>query len=224
HGDIIYSYYRSQRYTIYNAKPDEFKAVEVDPQALNFDAATLPPPKYSGVNVINANLDNFERFETIADTVIDPVPYRPQFKLDYISSNGVGASVGRFGTGLSSGIQGIFSDILGRNQIYAAAAVNGEIYDFGGQVAYINQESRINWGGSLSHIPYVSAYYVSQFEADNRSGHPTGINYIDGYDLIRTFEDQAQIFASYPFSRILRWDVGTGAAFYSYRIDRYANY
>src|SRR5690606_10306947 len=37
HGDIIYSYYRSQRYTIYNAKPDEFKAVEVDPQALNFD-------------------------------------------------------------------------------------------------------------------------------------------------------------------------------------------
>src|SRR5690606_19476557 len=194
-----------------------------NPNDLNFDAATLPPPRYSGVNVINANLNNFERFETIPDSAIKPIPYRPQFKLDYISSNGVGASVGRFGTGLSSGIQGIFSDILGRNQIYAAAAVNGEIYDFGGQVAYINQQSRINWGGSISHIPYVSAYYVSQFQESDRQT-ATGIDYVDGYDLIRTFEDQAQIFASYPFSRIFRFDLGTGAAFYSYRIDRYANY
>ena len=216
-GDILYSYYKSQRYTIYNAKASEFTAKEVDPNEINFEAATLPPMRSAGVDVVNSNLENFERFETIPTDSIRTARYRPQFKLDYLISNGVGASVGRFGTGLSSGVQGIFSDILGRNQIYAAAAINGEIYDFGGQVAYVNQQSRINWGGAVSHIPYISAYYVGQYADNNQV-------FLQGYDMIRTFEDQVQLFASYPLSRSFRFDAGTGAAYYSYRIDRFVNY
>ncbi|MGX5689670.1 basic secretory protein-like protein [Arcticibacter tournemirensis] len=221
--DVLYSYYRYQKYTIFNAKGSDFKPVPVAADAINFDAGTLPPIKQTGVDLINANLSNFNRFETITDDKINPAKYRPQFKLDYLSSNGVGASVGRFGTGLSSGIQGIFSDILGRNQIFATLAVNGEIYDFGGQVAYVNQQSRINYGGAVSHIPYVSGYYVNQIqEGNNPSG--TGYNYVNGYDIIRTFEDQVQAFAAYPFSRIFRFEAGTGASYYSYRIDRWADY
>ncbi len=226
--DVIYSYYRYQKYTIYNAKASEFKPVPVAADALNFDAAILPPSKQTGVDLINANLRNFGRFETITDNQIKSVKYRPQFKLDYLSSNGVGASVGRFGTGLSSGIQGIFSDILGRNQIYATAAVNGEIYDFGGQVAYINQQSRINYGTAVSHIPYVSGYYVQTFQPDagvaERTNNAYNSSYIEGTDIIRTFEDQVQLFAAYPFSRIFRFELGTGAAYYSYRIERWADY
>ncbi|MGV3508597.1 MAG: basic secretory protein-like protein [Sphingobacteriaceae bacterium] len=108
--DIVYSYYRSQKYTIYNAKATDFKPIEVSPTAINFDAAILPPVKSVGVNLVNANLDNFERFETVDADSIKRVPYRPQFKLDYIASSGVGASVGgRFGSGLAGGIQAIFS-------------------------------------------------------------------------------------------------------------------
>ncbi len=222
-NDILYSYYRRQKYTIYNAKASEFKPVPVAPEAVNFEAATLPPAKSTGVDLINANLDNFERFETITSDSIRQVPYRPQFKLDYLASNGVGASVGgRFGSGLAGGIQGMFSDILGRNQIFAAAAVNGEIYDFGGQVGYMNQQSRINWGGAVSHIPYVSGFNVSNFVPAN-NGDPNAYYYQEGYDIIRTFEDQAQVFGTYPFSRTSRFEVGTGAAHYSYRIDRYVN-
>jgi Tol biopolymer transport system component len=220
--DVVYSYYRAQRYIIYNAKGSEFKPVEVSPTALNFEAAILPPIKSTGVNLINANLDNFERFETVAPESIKPVPYRPQFKLDYLASNGVGAQVGgRVGTGLASGVQGIFSDILGRNQIYAAAAINGEIYDFGGQVSYINQHNRTNWGVAVSHIPYVSGYQTGGFTREPQSN--TGQAYVENFDIIRTFEDQIQVFASYPFSRVTRFEVGTGAAHYSYRFDRYSN-
>ena len=64
----------------------------------------------------------------------------------------------RYCAGISSCIQCMFSDILGHNQIFAALSINGEIYDFGGQVAYINQKSRINWGGAISHIPYMSGF------------------------------------------------------------------
>ncbi len=222
--DILYSYYRAQKYSIYNAKADEFTPVTVSPTALNFDAATLPPPNAVGVDIINANLNNFERFEQIPTDSIKSIDYRSQFKLDYLSSNGVGASVGRFGTGLSSGVQGVFSDILGRNQIFAAAAVNGEIYDFGGQVAYINQESRINWGASVSHIPYVSGLLSAGIEDLPVDGGGTVPVYNESYDIIRTFEDQAQLFASYPFSRIHRFEAGTGVSRYSYRIDRFNNF
>ena len=222
--DVLYSYYRAQKYSIYNAKASEFKPVPVDPTALNFDAATLPPPNAVGVDIINANLNNFERFEQIQTDSIKVIDYKPQFKLDYLSSNGVGASVGRFGTGLSSGVQGVFSDILGRNQIYAAAAVNGEIYDFGGQVAYINQESRINWGAAISHIPYVSGLLSAGIDNIPVQGGGTTPVYAERYDIIRTFEDQIQLFASYPFSRIHRFEMGTGASYYSYRIDRFNNF
>ncbi|MBC7915171.1 MAG: PD40 domain-containing protein [Pyrinomonadaceae bacterium] len=214
--DVVYSYYRAQKYTIYNAKTTDFKAVEVSPTALNFEAATLPPTKSVGVDLINANLNNFERFETIAPESIATVPYRPQFKLDYIANNGVGASVGgRFGSGLSGGVQGIFSDILGRNQIFAAASVNGEIVDFGGQVAYVNQQSRIDIGASISHIPYLSGFV--------NYGEDQGY-LVENQDILRTFADQLQVFASYPFSRIHRFEAGTGVSYYSYRLDRYSRY
>lgn len=223
--DIVYTYYRAQKYQIYSAKATDFKPVQVDPQALNFDAALLPPPRSAGVDVVNANLRNFERFEQIGNNKIKPIPFRSKFKLDYLSSNGIGASVGRFGTGMSSGVQGIFSDILGRNQIFAAAAVNGEIYDFGAQVAYINQQSRVNWAVGLSHIPFINAYLSDDPNAilyDN-NGNPISV-YRMSYDVIRTFEDKVQLYGSYPFSRITRFEVGTSAATYSYRIDRFSQY
>ncbi len=222
--DILYSYYRAQKYAIYNAKASEFKAKTVDPNELNFDAATLPPPKSAGVDIINTNLNNFERFEKVNPESIKTIAYKPKFKLDYLSSNGIGASVGQFGTGLSSGVQGVFSDILGRNQIYAAAAINGEIYDFGGQIAYINQESRINWGGALSHIPYVSGQVSASIDQLPQSDGTNVTAYNERYDIIRTFEDKFQLFASYPFSRTHRFETGTGVSYYSYRIDRFNNY
>ena len=218
--DILYSYYRAQKYTIYNAKASDFKPEIVGNDDINFDAAELPPSKSVGVNIINANLDNFERFERIPKDSIRTIAYQPKFKLDYLSSNGVGASAGRFGTGLSSGIQGVFSDILGRNQIFATAAVNGEIYDFGGQVAYVNQQSRINWGVVGSHIPYVSG----QFSAAVKNIAGIGQTYIERYDIIRTFEDQFSFFGSYPFSKNHRFEAGSGISRYSYRIDRFNNY
>ena len=218
--DVVYSYYRAQKYTIYNAKVSQFTSEKVEPNALNFDAAMLPPSKSVGVDIINANLNNFERFEEIPNDSIRTIGYKPKFKLDYLSSNGVGASVGRFGSGLASGIQGVFSDILGRNQIFATASVNGEIYDFGGQVAYINQESRINWGGVVSHIPFVSGQVIQGFE--NLEG--VGRVFNESFDIIRTFEDQIQLFASYPFSKNHRFEAGSGVSRYSYRIDRFSNY
>jgi hypothetical protein len=183
----VYSYYRYQRYTLYNAKLSSFKAKRIGNQEENFDAAILPPMENIGVNIINSNLNNFERFEKIIADSMRTVPYRPKFKLDYLANSGVGVSTSRFGTGVAGGIVGMFSDILGTNQIIANLSVNGEIYDFGGLVGYINQKSRINWGAAVSHIPYVSG--LSSYGVENvplNDGTTTQlINYRT--DIIRTF-------------------------------------
>src|SRR5690606_20456035 len=169
--EIVYSFFKKKKYNIYKANISEFEPVAVSVHDVDMTAAILPPNVDRGVNVVNRNLTNFNVFERISDNQISNIAYTPKFKLDYLANSGVGMSVGsRYGAGISSGIQGQFSDILGYNQIFAALNINGEIYDFGGQVAYINQRSRLNWGGALSHIPYMTGF--SQYGTENFGNGP----------------------------------------------------
>lgn len=216
-NEIVYSYFKGNKYDVYKAKVDEFDPIVIDATSVDFTAALLPPFVGRGVDIVNRNLANFDVFERIEKVDIKTVPYRPQFKLDYIANTGVGLSVGsRYGAGLSGGVYGIFSDILGYNQIQAVLNVNGEIYDFGGQVAYVNTSSRLNWGGSISHIPYIYGFREYALE-DFGNGPELALN--DYY--IRQFESQIDAFVSYPFNRYARFEVGAALARYGYRVDKW---
>lgn len=168
---LAYSYYRNNGYQIYNAGVDDFMPVQVSPDSVNFQAATLPPFRRAGIDLVDAG---FRYRTSLPDTLIQHFTakeYKPKFKLDYISNyGGVGMATSRYGTGMSGSIIMMFSDMVGDNQLVANLAVNGEIYDFGAQVAYLNQKHRLNWGGVVSHIPYLSGY-VSMVE-DSFSSHP----------------------------------------------------
>ncbi len=215
--DIIYSYFKDNAFAIYKAKSTDFDTVAVDPNSINLEAAMLPPVQSRGVNVVNTNLNNFNAYGRISDSQINEIPYKPKFKLDYLANSGVGMSVGsRYGAGIASGIQGMFSDILGYNQIFAALNINGEIYDFGGQVAYINQRSRWNWGGSISHIPYRFGFYDFA-----RRDLGNGVEDVLDQYLVRSFQSQADAFVAYPFNRHHRVEFGGAASYNSYRVDRY---
>lgn len=220
--DVVYSYYRAQKYVIYNAKVSDFKPVTVDAGNTNFTAAMLPPLRAVGVDLINSNLNNYLAYSKIPLDSIHAVHYKPKFKLDALGSTGVGIGVSTYGTGLSSGIQGIFSDILGRNQIYAGAAVNGQIYDFGAAITYINQQGRWNFGLGVSHIPYQFGGYSTVATTFTKPDNTTIPAYEDRLDIIRAFEDKLAAFTSYPLSRINRIEFGTSASYYSYRVDRYS--
>lgn len=215
--EIVYSYFKKGEYSIYKAQASDFVGESIDVYDTDFTAAMLPPVESRGVNVVNTNLENFNVFDRVSNNQINNIPYRSKFKLDYLANSGVGMSVGsRYGAGISSGIQGMFSDILGYNQIFAALNINGEIYDFGGQFAYINQRSRWNWGGAISHIPYISALNAYAFE-DFGYGPEASLNTY----IIRTFQQQAEAFVAYPFNRNHRWEIGGAIARYSYRVDKW---
>ena len=218
--DIIYSYYRYQRYTLYNSTYSNFKAKDVSADDVHFTAAILPPKENVGVNVVNSNLSNFNKFDRTDVNAMKNIPYRPKFRLDHLAnSGGVGISTSRFGTGMQGGVMGQFSDILGQNQIIANLSINGEIQDFGGMAAYINQASRINWGGAVSHIPYITGFLSQEIIQEN------GDEYlVDQTNMMRTFEDQLQLFAAYPFNKVHRFELGGAVSHYSYRVDRFNNY
>ena len=223
-GDVAYSYYRAQKYNLYSAKETDFTAVDTDPAQTNFAAGTLPPPRSVGVDLINSNLNSFLLYPKLPADSVKTIKYRPKFKMDYLASSGIGVGVSSFGnTGLASGVQGVFSDILGRNQIYAGLAVNGEIYDFGGQFMYINQESRWNWGAGVSHIPYRFASY-SAVPTNYSVNNKTYAAVEERYDIVRTFQDQVSLFTAYPFNKVHRLEFGAAASQYYYRVDRYSTF
>ncbi len=218
-NDIVYSYYRAQKYALYDAKASDFTPKTVDDGIVkNSTAGILPPARSVGVDLINSNLNNFLAYPKIPFDSVKTVPYKPLFKLDYVASSGVGASVSQFGAGLAGGIQGVFSDILGRNQIYAGVAINGEIYDFGAQFTYIKQTNRWNFGVSVSHIPFQTANYSVVPTTFGSSKTPA---VAENFDLIRVFQDQVSLFTSYPITKKTRVEFGTGGATYYYRVDRY---
>ncbi|HMQ46610.1 MAG TPA: hypothetical protein PKA00_03580 [Saprospiraceae bacterium] len=223
---VLYTYFSNNTYQIYQAKSDDFLNRPVDASAVNFEAAQLPRVNRMASNLVDQQLAGVDAAMALPDTAFSVVKYQPKFKLDYIGgSAGIGIGSNQaFGTttGLAGGIDLLFSDILGNNQIFSTLALNGEITDFGGIVGYMNRKSRINWGGALSHVPvrFQQLYYG-------------GIDTIPGtafladrylLDNFRRFEDRVDVFAQYPFSTTLRVEAGSSFSRYSFRYDRLDNY
>jgi Tol biopolymer transport system component len=218
-GMLTYSYYMKGNYTIYSAMPEDFNEEPVDPETVDMLAATLPPFQRVAVNIIDRLIADNEKYIDYPVDSFRVQKYRPKFQLDYIGNTGVGVAVSSYyGTGMSGGVNMLFSDILGNQTLFAAAMVNGEIYDFGGMGTYLNQKRRIKWGGSLSHIPYRFAFMTLLPVEDD----PNLVNYA----LVnqRIFEDQIAGFAYYPFSMSRRLEAGASFARYYYRIDVFNNY
>jgi outer membrane protein assembly factor BamA len=126
-------------------------------------------------------------------------------------------------SGLAGGVNTLFSDIVGNHQLFGALALNGEIYDLGGQVAYFNQKSKWQWGATLSHIPYQSAAQRLLRDTLSREEGPLPV-VNQALDLLRTFETQAGLFTYRPLSQTRRLEAGVSLARYYYRLDRISNY
>ncbi len=222
-GEVVYAHYQDENYFIYKAQPGDFERIPVDPMDIDMTAATLPPFQRASSPIVDANLKH-EPEENIfpVDSYVEK-PYKPKFELSFIGSSGVGMATNRFGTGVSGGVSMMFTDITGDNQLFAAVAVNGEIYDFGGQVGYQNQKGRISWGGMISHIPYPFARLRL---VPDTMGTPDGPVQVDNLQLLlqRTFEDQLSFFSYYPISTTRRLEFTASLAFYYFRIDAINNY
>ena len=221
---IVYNYYFNNRYQIIAANVKEFKENEADSGYLNFEAGTLPPYDHVSVNVVDRNLYDKRIVSELPPDSIRKVPYKSRFRLDYISNSAnLGISTGMYRNNMSGSVNMLFSDMVGNNQMFASLALNGEIYDFGGQAAYINQRGKIKWGASISHIPYLYGDMSISQDTIKIDNEPVPVMNL-GVDYIRMFEDNISLFASYPLSQTRRFEANASSSWYYYRIDRLTYY
>lgn len=232
---ILYTYYDHGKYSIYQAKAADFKPEEVDASRIDMVPATLPPFDPRQRDVVNTNLRTMDNTEKafLASTSTQTIPYKPKFTLEYVGGGaGVGVATGNSSFGVASGLAGgvdmLFGDILGNNQLYAGLALNGEITDAAGQFAYINNKNRIGWGINLSHIPFRSgAYYQDPNLAPHEIPLEDGqvfFGYKDELVLQRLFQERIGLTTFYPLSVTKRFELGGAYEFYHQRTDVYSYY
>ena len=220
-GTLAYSYYFKGHYSIFTAVPGDLLSKEISPTDVDFTSATLPPLNRPIAGIVDKNISNrMAQPETPIDS-FKTVSYRPKFKLDYISNIGVGVSTSSYmGTGMAGGVEMLFSDIVGANLFHVGLALNGEIYDFGGQLTYINQKRRFIWGASVSHVPYSYGLMGRNYGFDSNGNlHDTLF-----YSHIRIFESTIGAMAQFPLSKTRRFEASSVMAWYNYRVDVYSYY
>ncbi len=133
--------------------------------------------------------------------------YEPSLELDYVGQPTIGVGADTFGSYASGGTYAVFTDMLGDRFLGMALNANGTLKDIGGQVSYLNQKSRWNWGGGIQHTPYMyQGYYYTR----------------DGLTILRyrTFVDAAQGVVAYPLSATRRLEAGLGASRYSFDLEQ----
>jgi len=224
HNLLVYNYYYKGGYQLVIAREDQFRPREVNSKAVNYDAGTLPPLNHYRSNLVDTVLFRREKLSGLPYDSISEVKYKPKFKLDYISNNAsVGVSTGIYRNNVGGSINAIFSDMVGNNQLFTSLSLNGQIYDFAGQVAYINQKGKIKWGAAISHIPYLAgSMFLTSDSIDYQDTRIPVDNLV--IDYLRMFEDNITLFGAYPVSQTRRFEASASSSWYYYRIDRYNNY
>ncbi|MBK6817709.1 MAG: PD40 domain-containing protein [Saprospiraceae bacterium] len=230
---IVYSYYSKNSFSIYSAGQDRFlNRPVVDVNAIDMAPGTLPMTNLGQKDIVADNLSKVDGYtqlplpEDAYKLKFQAKPVVNKFKLDYIGgSTGLGVGTGSFGTrtGLAGGVQMLFSDLFGNHQIYSTLALNGDIYDFGGQVTYINSKRKIAWGTTLSHIPFQTGGVSYRLDTLNFSNGQYEVLRED-LDILRIFEDQMGVFAQFPLSTTRRFETSLSGNYRSFRLDRYPTF
>jgi len=222
-GELIYSHFQNGKYFIYRLDPSELQGKVADPMFVDFSAGTLPPFYRASVPMIDQALAYVPAQPIFPVDSFAKRPFESRFQLAHIGSSGVGMATSRFGTGLAGGVSLLFSDITGDHQLFGSFAVNGEIYDFGGQIGYMNQRGRIRWGGMVSHIPFQFAFMRFGIDTLTAASGPVAVQNLQLLQY-RIFENQITGFALFPISTTRRLEASASLSWYYYRIDAWNNY
>lgn len=228
-GEIAYTYFFNGNYNIYKANMADFYSKEV-PNEVNKFAGFLPPfVRENGRDIVSKNLEKEQRIARVPVSSFTPKKYEARFKLDYLANSGLGVGASQFGTGLGGGVQALFSDMLNHNQLSGTLAMNGEIQDIGGQVFFLNQKRPLQFGASISHIPFQffdpnlnqNPFTILDTLASN--GSITEAFVERSFRLTRLFIDRASVFAFKPFNTTTRLETGFTLSRFGFRVREYGD-
>src|SRR5207253_3275157 len=175
-GEIAFSLYEDDNYNIYKIAPTTTGATvttALPPEASR--AAQLPPLRGTG-SAITAYLEQPAAGLLPETFRFQNAPVSSSLHLAYLGPPTIGVGVSSFGSGVAGSVSAYFSDVLGENNVglsFQGGGTSG-VGTFGdqlaGEVFYLNQRHRWNWGVDFTHLPYVSAFTGSQQAVVNING------------------------------------------------------
>ncbi len=201
---LAFCVYKDENYNIYTIDTDKIDESEVDVIDIAGINPELLPPRDKPEGELLGLLNN-PLYGLPEDKSYEVSDYKPKLKLDYVSPPQFAVGTDRFGTYAGGGVAMYFSDMLGYHNVVGMGQVNGNLIDSALLVAYQNSRNRFNWGGVVQRIPYVYGGYqvlLSEF-----MGEPV----FEEKDYIyRQINYEVSGFASYPFSRVSRFELSGG--------------
>ena len=222
-GDIAFSMFEDDNYNVYTL-PANAPGVAVASRvtAETPRAELLPPLRQTGSLITEYLQRPTEGLLPEGTTFRSSTP-SSALHLAYLGapSVGVGVGIGTGQYGVGGSVSAFFSDVLGRHNLgvsfIGTGTGTGSFADqLGGEVFYLNQQRRFNFGGDVSHIPYVSTgvQYAGPVRLDDGT-------VADQYDEITFIEtvDSASAIAQYPFSTTRRLETSAGYQRYATKTD-----
>jgi hypothetical protein len=224
-GELAFSVYEDDNYNIYTLPASPTAVTVTAPPALADNtaprAALLPPLRSTG-SQITGYLMRPEEGLPPASQQFTERSYSPDLHLAYLGPPTLGVGVNEFGFGAGGSVAAFFSDILGQHNVGftfqggGGGGTTSIVDQLGGQLSYLNQKSRLNWGAELVHVPYIYGtvdYSRGLVEVD---GQQFVADIYDQYRIIQTISDVSGL-AQYPFSTTRRIEGAVGVQRYSLR-------
>lgn len=207
-GEMVFSVFSRGEYTIRGLRGTEIDERSFTPDYEEYRqmVSLCPDPSPGITTVVDSYLG--QSVSGLPDTTEFSVnAYSPKLKLMYVGQLYAGVAADRYGVGVGGGASFLFSDLLGDHMMGLAAQINGSLEDVGAQGLYMNKRGRLNWGLSLSRIPYFS----SSLSVRSQDGSSV-------YTLVeeRVFENRVSGFLDFPLSTNRRFEFGAGYTRQSY--------
>jgi Tol biopolymer transport system component len=201
-GDVAFTFFRDGKYEIHMLdRPIADSSIVLQRE----NAAVLPPPGRGSSEI--AGLLRTPTAGLPPPRAFPVTNYDPNLSLEYIgaaASTGFGAS--SLGTFTGGGLALVFSDMLNFHEVTGVVEANAQrLEDIGGQLSYLNQRTRWNWGGGVQWLPYASGSFsqsVGQIDGSTVV--------VEQERLLRQVDRQVVGIAEYPFNRAARLEFGGG--------------
>ncbi|HEU4522922.1 MAG TPA: BamA/TamA family outer membrane protein [Thermoanaerobaculia bacterium] len=222
-GTLAFSLFEDDHYNIYTLPASvQGTQMAMDMPGGTPRAAILPPLRATG-SEITAYLNAPEQGLPPVNPRFEQRPYDANLRLAYLGPPTIGAVVGGGYNAIGGTVAAYFSDILGQHNVGVTfqgggGATNNIADQLAGEVFYLNQTQRFNWGGVVSHQPYVSAFYDVYFDTIEIDGDLYQAEVIEEFREIQTFTDTSAI-SQYPFSTTRRIEGSAGFQRFGYKLE-----
>ncbi len=207
---LAFSVFHERGYVVNVGTPDEMATyVDVVADGSVHPGRLLPPARPA----IRSRVAGFlaDPFTGLVSdsvyTVDQSEEYDPSLQLDYVGQPRIGVGADTYGSYIGGATSAYFSDMLGDRVLGVALNANGTVKDIGGQVFYLNQERRWNWGLGVQHTPYVRQYFGfgrSSFQVLRE----------------RIFIDAASALVAFPLSATRRLESSIGFTRYGFDLEQ----